>query len=93
VIEADNRPLQEKLKAMNDRDIALLLKGRSPEFASKILSNVSTNRRALIREEGEILGPVPKFEADAVARDFLAWFRLGREEGRILLRTDDDVIG
>jgi flagellar motor switch protein FliG len=92
VIEADNRSLQEKLKTMNDRDIALLIKGRPAEFTNKILSNVSTNRRTLIREEGEIMGPVPKFEVDAVARDFLAWFRLGRETGKILLRTDEDVV-
>jgi flagellar motor switch protein FliG len=92
VIEADNRPIQEKLKAMNDRDIALLLKGRSPGFTAKILSNVSVNRRTLIREEVEILGPVPKIEVEAAARDFLSWFRLGREEGKILLRTDEDVI-
>jgi flagellar motor switch protein FliG len=92
VIEADNRPLQEKLKTMNDRDIALLLKGRSPEFAAKILSNVSAGRRTLIRDEGEFLGPVPRFEVDAVTRDFLSWFRLGRERGKILLRTDADII-
>lgn len=92
VIEADNRPIQEKLKTMTDRDVALLLKGRLPEFTNKILSNVSSNRRTLIREEGEIMGPVPKFEVEAVTRDFLAWFRLGRENGKILLRTDEDVI-
>ena len=92
VIEADSRSLQEKLKTMTDRDIALLLKGRSPGFTDKILSNVSSTRRTMIREEGEILGPVPKFEVEVVVRDFLAWFRLGREEGKILLRTDEDVI-
>ncbi|MDR2742822.1 MAG: flagellar motor switch protein FliG [Treponema sp.] len=92
VIEAGNRPIQEKLKAMENRDIALLLKGRSPGFTDKILSNVSANRRTLIREEAEFLGPVPKIEVEAAARDFLAWFRLGREEGKILLRTDEDVI-
>ncbi|MDR2246725.1 MAG: flagellar motor switch protein FliG [Treponema sp.] len=92
VIEADNRPIQEKLKTMTDRDVALLLKGRRPEFTNKILSNVSSNRRTVIREEGEILGPVPKFEVEAVARDFLAWFRAGREKGKILLHTDEDVI-
>jgi flagellar motor switch protein FliG len=92
VIEAENRPIQEKLKAMEDRDIALLLKGRSPEFTEKRLSTVSANRRVLIREEGEIMGAVPKIEAEAAARDFLAWFRLGREAGKILLRTDEDVI-
>jgi flagellar motor switch protein FliG len=92
VVQADNRPIQAKLKTMDNRDIALLLKGRSPGFTDKILSNVSANRRTLIREEGEIMGPVPKIEVEAAARDFLAWFRLGREEGKILLRTDEDVI-
>jgi flagellar motor switch protein FliG len=77
---------------MDNRDIALLLKGRSLKFTEKILSNVSASRRAMIREEAEILGPVPKIEVEAAARDFLAWFRLGREEGKILLRTDEDVI-
>ncbi|MDR2071234.1 MAG: flagellar motor switch protein FliG, partial [Treponema sp.] len=92
ILEADNRPIQEKLKVMEDRDIALLLKGRSAGFIDKMLSNVSANRRILIREESEILGPVPKIEVEAVARDFLSWFRLGREEGRILMNTDKDVI-
>jgi hypothetical protein len=27
-----------------------------------------------------------------VAREFLAWFRLGREEGRIIMMDDDDVV-
>jgi flagellar motor switch protein FliG len=92
VVEAEDRPIQEKLKTMAERDIALLLKGRPPEFTEKILSNVSANRRALIREEGEIMGPVPRNDVETAARDFLVWFRLGREEGKILLRTDEDVI-
>jgi flagellar motor switch protein FliG len=92
VIKADDRPLQEKLRTMSDRDIALLLKGRRTEFAEKILSNVSAQRRALVREEGEILGAVPKKDADDAAREFLAWFRQSREEGRILLMSDEDVL-
>jgi flagellar motor switch protein FliG len=92
VVDAEDLPVQEKLAAMDERDIALLLKGRSPEFTEKILSNVSVNRRALIMEESELMGPVPRIEVEAAARDFLAWFRLGREAGKILLRTDKDVI-
>jgi flagellar motor switch protein FliG len=92
VVKAGDRPLQEKLTTMPDRDIALLLKGRSPEFTEKILANVSAQRRAQIREEGEILGAVPKRDCDEAARDFLAWFRQSREEGRILLLSDEDVV-
>ena len=91
VVKAGDRPLQEKLRSMSERDIALLLKGRSDAFIVKIMSNVSSNRRALIREENEILGVVSKQDAGKAAEDFLAWFRLSREEGRILLINDEDV--
>jgi flagellar motor switch protein FliG len=91
VIRAVDRPLREKLNAMSDRDIAVLLKGRESEFSEKILSNVSAARRALIREEGEILGAVPKRDCDAAAREFLTWFRLAREDGTIILSSDEDV--
>jgi len=91
VINTVDRPIQNKLKTMTDRDIAILLKGRKNEFYEKILSCVSAGRRKLIREEIEILGAVPKRECDAAANDFLAWFRVARENGDILLYSDEDV--
>jgi flagellar motor switch protein FliG len=92
VVKAEDRPLQDKLRTMADRDLALLLKGRSPEFTEKLLSNLSSSRRARLREEADLMGAVPKREADAAVRDFMAWFALSREEGRILLIDDEDVI-
>ena len=89
---AADRPIQEKLRTMDDRDIALLLHNRSEVFTRKIMMNLSTNRAARIREESEIIGPVPKIETEAAARDFLAWFRVSREEGRILMLSDEDVL-
>ena len=91
VIYAVDRPLQNKLKTMSDREIAILVKGRGDKFIAKILSCVSENRRKLIIEEGEILGAVPKRECDAAAGEFLAWFRLARENGELILVTDEDV--
>jgi flagellar motor switch protein FliG len=91
VILAVNRPLQEKLKTMSDKEIALLLKGRGAEFSAKILACVSAGRRDLIREEGEILGAVPKRDCDAIASEFLTWFRLAREEGKIILNSEEDA--
>jgi flagellar motor switch protein FliG len=91
VLNTVDRPIQEKLKTMSDGDIAILLKGRGMEFREKILSCVSAGRRKLIREESELMGAVPKRDCDAVAGDFLAWFRLARENGDIILYSDKDV--
>ena len=91
IVHAVDKPLREKLNTMTDRDIAILLKGRGRDFSDKILSCVSAGRRALIYEESEIIGPVPKRDCDAAAREFLSWFRAAREMGDIILETDEDV--
>ena len=92
VADAADRPIQEKLRTMADREIALLLRGRSEAFTNKIMWNISTARAERIREEDEIMGPVPRIEAEAAARDFLSWFRQSREEGRILMLSGEDVL-
>jgi flagellar motor switch protein FliG len=92
VINAEQRPLEEKLRAMTDREIAMLVKNASGLFAEKILSCISARRRALLDEEIESLGTVPKKETDKALRDFLAWFRQAREEGRILMLNGEDVL-
>jgi flagellar motor switch protein FliG len=92
VCGAADRPIQDKLRTMDDRSVVLLLRGRSEAFAAKILGNLSQARRDRVREESEIMGPAPKIEIEAAAREFLAWFRLNREEGRILMLSDEDVV-
>jgi flagellar motor switch protein FliG len=91
VINTVDRPIQEKLAGMTERDIAVLLKGRENEFSEKILSCVSAGRRKLIREEFEILGAVPVRECETVTGEFLSWFRTARENGDIILYSDEDV--
>jgi len=91
IILTIDRPIQDKLRTMTERDIAVLLKGRENEFCEKILSCVSAGRRQLIREESEMLGAVPKRDCDTAAGEFLAWFRLARENGDIILSSDEDV--
>ena len=92
VITAFDRPLAEKLSTMAERTIAVLLKGRNADFREKILSNVSSRRREMIREEGDIIGPVSKRECDEAANDFLAWFRQARENGELGLASDEDWV-
>jgi flagellar motor switch protein FliG len=92
VADAADRPIQEKLRDMDDKEIALLLKGRSEAFTQKILGNISSARADRIKEESEIMGAVPKIESEASGREFLSWFRQSLDEGRILMLTDKDVM-
>jgi len=92
VADAADRPIQEKLRDMDDKEIALLLKGRSEAFTQKVLGNISSARADRIKEESEIMGAVPKIESEASGREFLSWFRQSIDEGRILMLTDKDVM-
>ncbi|MDR2393626.1 MAG: flagellar motor switch protein FliG [Treponema sp.] len=92
VVQAEDRAIEDKLFSMSDLDIVLLLKGRSQAFTEKIFANMSAERRAHIREEAKILGPVRRRDVDRVAKEFLDWFRENREAGRILLLDDKDIL-
>jgi flagellar motor switch protein FliG len=92
VVRAEDKPLQAKLRSMTDRDIAVLLKGKGGAFTKKIYSNLSSGRRNMVTEEGELLGAAPRRDVDSVTGAFLDWFRRGREEGKILLLDDNDII-
>jgi flagellar motor switch protein FliG len=92
VCRADDKPIAEKLAVMSEKDIALLVRGRPDSFVEKILSNVSAGRRALVREEDEIMGAVLKSDTEVALKEFLQWFRDKREKGELLFLDDELVV-
>lgn len=92
ILRVPDRQLQKALRDFVDRDLALLLKGRNEAFKAKILGNVSKNRRDLILDEYAILGAVRREDADAAAREFLAYLKAACEEGDIVLQGDDELV-
>jgi flagellar motor switch protein FliG len=92
VCRADDKPIAEKLAVMTEQDIALLIRGRPDAFVEKILSNVSAGRRALVREENDVMGAVLKSDTEAALKDFLQWFRDKREKGEVLFLDDELLV-
>jgi Flagellar motor switch protein len=92
VLRVPDRALQKALRDFQDRDLALLLKGRDEAFKSKILANMSANRKALVLDEYSILGPVRREDADEAAREFLSYMKRAWEDGDIALTGEDDLV-
>ena len=82
--------LQKILRDMQDREIALLLKGKSDGIRAKILSSISERRRGFVADEYRIFGAVPKREADEATKEFLGLLRRLEEEGSIVFRREND---
>jgi flagellar motor switch protein FliG len=93
VLRIPDKDLQKVLRDFQDRDLALLLKGRKDDFKDKILGNVSQNRKALILDEYSILGRVKREDADAAAREFIGYLKSAWETGELVLEGDDELVG
>jgi flagellar motor switch protein FliG len=91
VVKTDDKRIAAKLRGMETRDIALLLRGAAlaetgaDAFKEKVLSNVSAGRRADIKEEDDIMGKVLRRDAEDALRAFMNWFQKGVETGEIVL--------
>jgi flagellar motor switch protein FliG len=92
VLRVPDRALQKALRDFQDRDVALVLKGRSEAFKKKLLGNVSANRATRILDEYSILGPVRREDANEAAKEFLGYLKRAWEDGDISLEGEDELV-
>lgn len=90
VLGADDRFLQKKLHDMEDKEIALLLRGKNNDFRWKILRNVSKNRSQAILEEEALRTHVLKSDCEKVTSQFYAELRRAWERGDLFVQGRDD---
>ncbi len=92
ILRVPDREVQKRLRDLSEREIALVLKGKSAAFRDKLFQNVSQTRRLIIQEEYEILGAQRREDVERGTRDFLAWFKKRWEDGDLSLDGDEDLV-
>ncbi len=80
-----NRGIQTLLKQVDRDDLILALKGATPVEVDRFLENVSSRAAEDIREEMEIMGPVPKSRIRGAQERIVATALKLAEEGAIYL--------
>lgn len=90
VIDADDRYIQNKLHDMEDKDIAILIRGKNAKFRAKILANLSKRRGEVILEEEQINDFVLKSESERITSQFYADLRRAWEMGKLHVKGRDD---
>lgn len=90
VVRADDRFVQDTLRPMGERDIAVLIAGKSAEFKNKVLANVSKARGAIILEEAKLAEPVSRVESESVTGTFHSIMRKAWEDGRLFVDSRDE---
>lgn len=88
VLTADDRFLQKKLSNMEDAHIAALISYKPERFVTKILENISKNRRQFILDEQET-NPASVRVCREITDRFLQELRKSWEAGDLLLFGKD----
>jgi flagellar motor switch protein FliG len=90
VLQLYDQDLQRVLRDFDDHELAILLKGKDDMFRDKIFSNLSERRRMLIGEEMEFLGALKKSDVETSTREFLRYLQTMVDEGKVVVRREND---
>jgi len=85
IVLLDDRDLQEVIRSVETRTLALALKGAGDEVKEKILKNLSERARAMVQEEMEYLGAVRLREVEEAQRQIIDIIRQMESEGKIVI--------
>ena len=85
IVLLDDKDLQEVIRSVETRTLALALKGAGDEVKEKILKNLSERARAMVQEEMEYLGAVRLREVEEAQRQIIDIIRQMESEGKIVI--------
>lgn len=88
ILSLDNRTIQTILRQdIDNRELAIALKGSSPEVQELIFSNLSKRLAAMIQEDIEFMGPVRKSDVEEAQQKIVNIIRKLQDAGEIVIAT------
>lgn len=85
LVALDNRTIQQILREVDAKDLALALKGAKEEVKEHLLKNMSSRAKAMIMEDMEVMGPVRLKHAEEAQQKIINVVRQLEEMGEIVV--------
>lgn len=93
IVRLSPQSIQRVLKEIDNRDLALALKGTTKEVTKIIFENISKRLEEMIKEDMEFMGPVRVREVEEVQQKIVNTIRRLDDEGEIVIdRKEDEMI-
>jgi flagellar motor switch protein FliG len=88
-----DRDVQLVLREIDQKDLALALRGVGEEVREKLMANLSSRAAELVRDDMETMGPQPKSAVEEAQSNIVAAVRRLEDAGQIsLARGDEDEV-
>ena len=85
IIMLDDRSIQLILREVENKDLAVALKGSNPEVAKKIQGNMSARASQMLQEDMDFLGPVRLRDVENAQQKIIKAIRNLEEVGAIVI--------
>lgn len=85
LVALDNRTIQQILREVDAKDLALALKGAKEEVKEHLLKNMSSRAKAMIQEDMDVMGPVRLKHAEEAQQKIINVVRQLEEMGEIVV--------
>jgi len=94
VVKLGNTAIQRVLKEIDNRDLAVALKGSSAEVADVIFKNISSRLQEMIKEDMEFMGPVRVRDVEEAQQKIVNVIRQLDDAGEIIISrgSEDELI-
>lgn len=94
IVNMDNRSIQRVIKEIENKDLALALKGSSEEVSRIIFQNMSKRMAEMLTEEIQFLGPVRLRDVEDAQQKIVSIIRKLEESGDIIISRGggDEII-
>jgi flagellar motor switch protein FliG len=81
----DDRSIQQVLREVDTKELAVALKGTSDEVQQKIYTNMSERAAAIIKEDLEFMGPIRVKQVEEAQQKIVAVIRRLEDAGQIVI--------
>ncbi len=94
IVQLDDRAIQQVLREVDSKDLALALKGASEEVSAKVQRNMSKRAADMLKEEIEYMGPVRLRDVEDAQQRIVNIIRKLEEAGEIIVARGggDEII-
>src|SRR4051812_33397985 len=93
IVGLPDRDIQLVLREIDQKDLALALRGVDDEVRDKMMGNLSSRAAELVRDDMETMGPQPKSAVEEAQSNIVAAVRRLEDAGQIsLARGDEDEV-
>ena len=94
IVKLSNQAIQRVLKEIDNRDLAVALKGSSEEVAEVIFRNISSRLQEMIKEDIQYMGPVRVRDVEEAQQKIVNVIRQLDDAGEIIISrgSEDEII-